>query len=232
MLKINFKDYKFYSYLLIIFSFLSIYDEVDFENNIFFLAILFFSIIQNYLNYKYKNFYSGLIALIAIYIQFRFNDFTISKEYFLNLILIFLFLKFAELNSKENCYFFNYTAVFLGISSLIYGQDLISSLISLTIIFVSIIQLYLLNQTTIIALNIRYILKYLFYSLSIFPIIALIYFVFPRTEINIKLFETQKNQLGIPEKISLGSFQDISDSEEIVFIFDNYESKKMICILE
>ena len=226
MLKINFKDYKFYSYLLIIFGFLSIYNEVDFENNIFFLAILFFSIIQNYLNYKYKNFYSGLIALIAIYIQFRFNDFTISKEYFLNLILIFLFLKFAELNSKENCYFFNYTAVFLGISSLIYGQDLISSLISLTIIFVSIIQLYLLNQTTIIALNIRYILKYLFYSLSIFPIIALIYFVFPRTEINIKLFETQKNQLGIPEKISLGSFQDISDSEEIVFIFDNYESKK------
>ena len=69
-------------------------------------------------------------------------------------------------------------------------------------------------------------MKYLFYSLSIFPIIALIYFVFPRTEINIKLFETQKNQLGIPEKISLGSFQDISDSEEIVFIFDNYESKK------
>ena len=105
MLKINFKDYKFYSNLLIIFGFLSIYNEVDFENNIFFLDILFFSIIQNYLNYKYKNFYSGLIALMAIYIQFRFNDFTISKEYFLNLILIFLFLKFAELNSKELLFF-------------------------------------------------------------------------------------------------------------------------------
>ena len=50
-------------------------------------------------------------------------------------------------------------------------------------------------------------------------IIAIIYFVFPRAELNIKLFETKKNQLGIPDKISLGSFQNISDSEENVFIF-------------
>ena len=122
-------------------------------------------------------------------------------------MLILLFLKFSELNLKENYYFFNYTAVFLGISSLIYGQDLISSIISFLMIIISIVQLYLLNQQKVISLNIRYILKYLLLSFSIIPIIAIIYFLFPRTEINIKIFETQKNQLGIPEKISLGSFQ-------------------------
>ena len=59
------------------------------------------------------------------------------------------------------------------------------------------------------------------FALSIIPIIAIVYFVFPRTELNIKLFETKKNQLGIPDKISLGSFQEISDSDENVFIYTN-----------
>ena len=93
-------------------------------------------------------------------------------------------------------------------------------------IIISIVQLYLLNQQKVISLNIRYILKYLLLSFSIIPIIAIIYFLFPRTEINIKIFETQKNQLGIPEKISLGSFQDISESEEKVFIYNNNSENK------
>ena len=61
--------------------------------------------------------------------------------------------------------------------------------------------------------------------MSIFPIIAVVYFIFPRAELNIKLFESKKNQLGIPEKISLGSFQDISDSDENVFIFTDTNQK-------
>ena len=188
--------------------------------------ILIFSILQNNFKYKFKSIYSGLIAIFSIYIQFILSDYTISKEFFLNLLLILLFLKFSELNLKENYYFFNYTAVFLGISSLIYGQDLISSIISFLMIIISIVQLYLLNQQKVISLNIRYILKYLLLSFSIIPIIAIIYFLFPRTEINIKIFETQKNQLGIPEKISLGSFQDISESEEKVFIYNNDSANK------
>ena len=48
---------------------------------------------------------------------------------------------------------------------------------------------------------------------------GLIYFIFPRAEINIKLFDTKQNTLGIPDKISLGSFQNISNSDESVFIY-------------
>ena len=226
MFQINYYSYKFYSFLLLILGFFSIFQEVDTENNIFFLLILIFSILQNNFKYKFKSIYSGLIAIFSIYIQFILSDYTISKEFFLNLLLILLFLKFSELNLKENYYFFNYTAVFLSISSLIYGQDLISSIISFLMIIISIVQLYLLNQQKVISLNIRYILKYLLLSFSIIPIIAIIYFLFPRTEINIKIFETQKNQLGIPEKISLGSFQDISESEEKVFIYNNNSANK------
>lgn len=226
MFQINYYSYKFYSFLLLILGFFSIFQEVDTENNIFFLLILIFSILQNNFKYKFKSIYSGLIAIFSIYIQFILSDYTISKEFFLNLLLILLFLKFSELNLKENYYFFNYTAVFLSISSLIYGQDLISSIISFLMIIISIVQLYLLNQQKVISLNIRYILKYLLLSFSIIPIIAIIYFLFPRTEINIKIFETQKNQLGIPEKISLGSFQDISESEEKVFIYNNDSANK------
>ena len=51
------------------------------------------------------------------------------------------------------------------------------------------------------------------------PIIFIVYLIFPRTEINFKLFETSTNNLGIPDKISLGSFEDISNSDESVFIF-------------
>ena len=66
----------------------------------------------------------------------------------------------------------------------------------------------------ILKINFKNLTKYFLFALSIFPIIAIVYFIFPRAELNIKIFETKKNQLGIPEKISLGSFQDISDSDE------------------
>ena len=100
-----------------------------------------------------------------------------------------------------------------------------SSIISFLIIFISIIHLYSINQTKIISLNFKKLLRYLLFGLSIFPIIIIVYLVFPRTEINIKLFETKQNQLGIPDKISLGSFQNISDSDETVFIFSKENSK-------
>ena len=53
--------------------------------------------------------------------------------------------------------------------------------------------------------------------------IALIYFVFPRYEVKIKLFETAKNNLGIPDQIELGSFSEISNVDEKVFIFNALE---------
>ena len=219
MLKLNLLNHKFTSILLLLLSYSLVIVENGLINNLLFTILLIFSIFQNYFSYNYKKIYSSTFALVCVYIQLILNDYTFSKEYFLNLILILIFLKFSEIEKKENYYFFNYTCVFFAISTLLYGQDLISSFSSFLIIILSIINLYSLNQTKLISINLKNIFKYLTFALSIIPIIALVYLIFPRTEINFKLFETKTNQLGIPEKISLGSFQNISDSEETVFIF-------------
>ena len=225
MYKINLLDYKFSSLILIFGTYIAIIDDVSVYNRIFYLIVLAYSILQNFINIKFKKLFTSLIALISFYIQFILNDYTFSKEYFINLLPILLFLKFAEIEKKSDYYFFNYTCVFFGITVLIYGQDFVSSIISFLIIFISIIHLYSINQTKIISLNFKNLLRYLLFGLSIFPIIIIVYLVFPRTEINIKLFETKQNQLGIPDKISLGSFQNISDSDETVFIFSKENSK-------
>ena len=219
MLKLNLLNYKFSSILILLLSYSLIINENGLINNLLFTFLFIFSIVQNYFKYSYKKIYSSIFALVCIYLQLILNDYTFSKEYFLNLILILIFLKFSEIEKKEHYYFFNYTCVFFAVSTLLYGQDLISSFSSFLIIILSIINLYSLNQTKLISLNIRNIFKYLMFALSIIPIIVLVYLIFPRTEINFKLFETKANQLGIPEKISLGSFQDISNSEETVFIY-------------
>ena len=214
-------NYNFTAFLMLILNFLVIFNEVNLMSNLFFFSILIFSILQKNFNYNYKKIFSSILSLGSIYILFVLNDYTLSKEYFINLILALIFLKYSEIERKDHQYFFNFSCVFLAISSLIYGQDLLSSVLSFGIVIISIIHLYTLNQTKILKLNIKNLVRYLIFSLSVIPIIAIVYFVFPRTELNIKLFETKKNQLGIPEKISLGSFQDISNSDETIFIYAN-----------
>ena len=219
MFKLNLLNYKFTSLILIFVCFLSLFTEVSKFNNYFFLAILLFSLFLNQLQFKYKKLLNSIIALTVIYVQFILNDYTLSKEYFINLIFILLLLKYAELENKENHYFFNFTCIFFSLCTLIFGQDLISSLMAFTVVIISIIQLYSLNQTKLISINLKNLFKYLSISFLIIPIVAIIYFVFPRTEVNIKLFETKQNTLGIPDKISLGSFQNITNSDENVFIY-------------
>ena len=226
MFKIDLLNYRFTAILLLILSYTLVAFEVTVLNNLYFLGIALFAILQNYYPYKFKKVISGLIALASFYIQFVLNDYTLSKEYFINLILILVFLKYSELEIKENYFFFNYTVIFFAISTLLYGQDLISSINSLLIIILSIIQLYSLNQQKVLSLNLKYLFRYLAFGLSILPIIAIIYLIFPRAEINLKLFETKQNSLGIPDKISLGSFENISNSDEDVFIFASEEKNK------
>ena len=225
MSRINILNYNFSSLLILLLSYLLIFAEVDTISNLFFFLLFLFSIFQKNMKYKYKKLPSSILAIATVYILFILTDQTLSKEYFINLILGLIFLKYAEIENKEHHYFFSYSCVFLAISSLVYGQDLISSILSFTIVILSIIHLYSLNQTKILKLNIKNLAKYFLFALSIFPIIAIVYFVFPRAELNIKLFETKKNKLGIPEKISLGSFQDISESDENVFIFTDTNQK-------
>ena len=226
---LNLLNYKDTSYILIVLCYLSIATEVSILNNIYFIIVGFYSILQNYFSFKYKKIFSGIFALLSFYLQFILNDYTLSKEYFINILLILMFLKFSELEKKENYYFFNYITIFIAISSLLYGQDLISSFISFSIIILSLIHLYSLNQDKFINLNFINLIRYLMITFGILPFIVLTYLIFPRTEINIKLFETKINNLGIPDKISLGSFENISNNEEEVFVFspeNKFEDQK------
>ena len=62
--------------------------------------------------------------------------------------------------------------------------------------------------------------------MSIFPIIIIFYLIFPRAEINFRLFDPSKSSLGIPDTISLGSFESFANSDEKVFTLVNQNFKK------
>jgi len=146
MFRLNILNPKFNSYLLLVLSLTTVLFDVNFYNQLLFFSVLFFSIFQNLSHYKFKNVYSSIISLIAIYIQFKLNDETLSKEFFLNLVLILIFIKFSEAKNKNDYYFFNYSIIFLSVSTLIYGQDFLSSINSILLMLLSIIHLYSINQ--------------------------------------------------------------------------------------
>ena len=225
MFKFDLLNYKINSYILLLLSLLTVLFDVTYLNQLLFISVLIFSILQNTMQYKFKTIVSSIFALISIYLQFNLSAHTFSKEFFLNLILILVFIKFSEIKKKQDHYFFNFTVIFLTISSLIYGQDFLSSINSFLLMFISIVHLYSLNQKKVLNINTKYIFQYLSISLLILPIIALVYFVFPRYEINIKIFDTQKNTLGIPEKLKLGSFTDITYNNQTVFNYSNDDVK-------
>ena len=225
MFKLDLLNYKINSYLLLFLSLLTILFDVSYFNKILFISLFIFSIFHNLKQYKFKTFLSSVIAIIAIYLQFKFSYYTFSKDFFLNLILILVMIKFSEIENKKDHYFFNFTVIFLTISSLIYGQDFLSSINSILLMLVSIIHLYSLNQKKVIKINTKYIFKYLSITLLILPIIALIYFVFPRYEINIKIFDTKVNTLGIPDYLELGTFTDISSNKQKIFQYKNDQNK-------
>ena len=225
MFKLDLLDYKINSYFLLFLSLLTILFDVSHFNKILFISLFIFSIFHNLKQYKFKTFLSSVIAIIAIYLQFKFSYYTLSKDFFLNLILILVMIKFSEIENKKDHYFFNFTVIFLTISSLIYGQDFLSSINSILLMFVSIIHLYSLNQKKVVKINTKYIFQYLSITLLILPIIALIYFVFPRYEINIKIFDTKVNTLGIPDYLELGTFTDISSNKQKIFQYKNDQNK-------
>ena len=225
MFKFDLLNYKVSSYILLFLSLLTILFNVNYFNQLLFVSIFIFSIFLNFKQYRFKTILSSIVALIAIFLQFKFSDYTFSKEFFLNLILILVFIKFSEIKEKKDHYFFNFTVIFLTISSLIYGQDFLSSINSFLLMIVSIIHLYSLNQKKILNINTKYIFQYLSISLLILPIIALIYFIFPRYEINIKIFDNKVNTLGIPNFLELGTFTDISSNKQKVFQYKNDQNK-------
>ena len=103
----------------------------------------------------------------------------------------------------------------------------LSSSLSSLIILISIVHLYLLNQRELLNLNFQNFSRILIISLLIVPIIIIIYLVIPRQEISLSLLSSKEKSLGIPDKISLGTFDIISNSDEDVFTY-NENSKKNV----
>jgi len=149
-------------------------------------------------------------------IQFVFEDYTITKDFFINCLYILLLFKFLE-TQKKDYFFFVALSIFVTIANLINNQNLLSSLISGSSAIATILLLYLINQKELINLNIQNLKRIVLISVFTVPIIILTYLFFPRAEVKVSLFANKSNNLGIPDKISLGSFQQITLEDEDVF---------------
>ncbi|MCI5054111.1 MAG: DUF3488 and transglutaminase-like domain-containing protein [Pelagibacteraceae bacterium] len=192
------------------------FQKLEYENFLYVLAITI-----TVLFIKYKNIiihalvrHPSLIILMGI--QFVFEDYTITKDFFINCLYILLLFKFLE-TKKKDYFFFVALSIFVTISNLINNQNLLSSIISGSSAITAIILLYLINQKELITLNIQNLKRIVLISVFTVPIIILTYLFFPRAEVKVSLFANKSNNLGIPDKISLGSFQQITLEDEDIF---------------
>ena len=226
MLKINFSNTKFLSLVILGICLLSISENVSLANKIFWGTITIGSIFINRFKFKFKSFLLSIYAIGLLYIQFIFNQYIFSEEFFINCLGVLLIVKYAELDNKNNLLSYNLICMVLSIASLINGQDILSSIVSLSIIILMVVNMYLIQQKEVMDFNFKNILKYLGFGFSIFPIIIIFYLIFPRAEINFRLFDPSKSSLGIPDTIRLGSFESFANSDEKVFTLINQNFKK------
>ena len=226
MLKINLSNTKFLSLVILGICLLSISENVSFANKIFWGIITIGSIFINRFKFRFKSFLLSIYAIGLLYIQFIFNQYIFSEEFFINCLGVLLIVKYAELDNKNNLLSYNLICMVLSVTSLINGQDILSSIISLSIIILLVINMYLIQQKEVMDFNFKNILKYLGFGFSIFPIIIIFYLIFPRAEINFRLFDPSKSSLGIPDTIRLGSFESFANSDEKVFTLINQNFKK------
>ena len=220
MLKIN-KNITLITYALLGLCIFNLSKNLIFNNLIFWVALFFISYLFSNLIFKYKSIFIGLFAIAALYIQLVLNQYVMSEEYFLNCLAILLIVKFSELSNKNNNLSFNLICMIIAVSSLIKDQGIISSLVSLSIIILLVINMYLIQQKELLEFSFKNILKYLGFGLSIFPFIIIFYLIFPRAEVNFRLFDNSASSLGIPDTISLGSFSQFSNSDEEIFTLIN-----------
>ena len=226
MLSLKIFNIKNLPILILILCLVSIGNEIIFLNKIFWITLVFISYFLLKFNFKFKNLVIGGYALIAIYIQLGFDQFVFSEEFFLNCLAILIIAKYSELLTKNNQLSFSMISMIIAVASLIKGQDLLSSITSLTIIILSVAYMYLVQQKELMDFNLKNIFKYLAFGFSIFPIIIIFYLIFPRADINFRIFDPSASSLGIPDNINLGSFKEFSNSEEPVFTLINKNYKK------
>ena len=226
MFSLKLSNIKVLSFLILILCLVSIGNDISFINKIFWATLIGASFFLLQFNFKFKNLLIGCYGLLGIYIQLRINQYVFSEEFFLNCLAVLLIAKYSEILTKNNQLSFCLISMVVAVASLIKGQDLFSSATALTIIILSIINMYLVQQKEVMDFNFKNILKYLGFGLSIFPIIIIFYLLFPRAEVNFRLFDPSAGSLGIPDSINLGSFREFSNSEEPVFTLINKNYRK------
>ena len=226
MFSLKLSNINVLSFVILIFCLISIGNDISFINKIFWGSLIVVSYFLLQFKFKFKSLLIGGYGLLAIYIQLRLNQFVFSEEFFLNCLAVLLIAKYSEILTKNNQLSFCLISMVVAVASLIKGQDLLSSATSLTIIILLIINMYLIQQKEVMDFNFKNILKYLGFGLSIFPIIIIFYLIFPRAEVNFRLFDPSASSLGIPDNINLGSFREFSNSEEPVFTLINKDYKK------
>ena len=226
MFSLKLSNIKVLSFLILILCLVSIGNDITFINKIFWVSLIGISYFLLQFKFRFKNLLIGGYGLLGIYIQLKLNQFVFSEEFFLNCLAVLLIAKYSEILTKNNQLSFSLISMVVAVASLIKGQDLFSSATALTIIILSIINMYLVQQKEVMDFNFKNILKYLGFGLSIFPFIIIFYLLFPRAEVNFRLFDPSASSLGIPDSINLGSFREFSNSEEPVFILINKNYKK------
>ena len=226
MLKIKILNISILTFVCLVLSVLSLSSELIFINKLYWILLFFISLSLLRYKFKFKSLFVGLFAVGALYIQFNLDQFVISDEFFLNCLAVLVIIKFSELKDKNNVLSFNLICMVIAIASLIKGQDILSTLTSITLIIAIVVNMYLIQQDEIADFKIKNLFKYLGFGLSIFPFIIIFYLIFPRAEFNFRVFDTPMSTLGIPDTINLGSFSEFSNSEEEVFILINNNYNK------
>ena len=146
MLKIKLSNTKFLSLIILGICLLSISENASLANKIFWGFISLISIFIGRFNFKFKSFLLSIYAVGLLYIQFIFNQYIFSEEFFINCLGVLLIVKYAELDNKNNLLSYNLICMVLSVASLINGQDILSSIISLSIIILLVINMYLIQQ--------------------------------------------------------------------------------------
>ena len=204
------------SVLIILSQLVLMFQKLENENFLYVLGITVVVLFIKYKNILIHALFRHPSLIILMGIQFVFEDYTITKDFFINCLYILLLFKFLE-TQKKDYFFFVALSIFVTIANLINNQNLLSSLISGASAIATILLLYLINQKELINLNIQNLKRIVLISVFTVPIIILTYLFFPRAEVKVSLFANKSNNLGIPDKISLGSFQQITLEDEDVF---------------
>ena len=220
MLKIN-KNISIITYVLLVLCIFNLSENLNFNNIIFWGILFVISYFFSNIIFKYKSLFIGLFAIAALYIQLVIDQYVMSEDFFLNSLAVLLIIKFSELSDKSNNLSFNLICMIVAVASLIKDQGIISSFVSFSIIILLVINMYFIQQKELLEFSYKNILKYLGFGLSIFPFIIIFYLIFPRAEINFRLFDNSASSLGIPDTISLGSFSQFSNSDEEIFTLIN-----------